>query len=576
MFKEIIINLLKEKIPLSEKEIKILIEIPPNPELGDYSFPCFSLSDTKPKNDEMWEDVEPDFFIKKSPVEIANHLKEIINNFPKEIEKIETKGSYLNFFINKKELAKTIIKINNNFGKGEENNKIMIEYSQPNTHKSFHVGHIRGTAIGESLARIFEKLGNKVIRANYSGDTGMHIAKWIWCYLNFHSKEKLSEDESWIAGIYVEAVKRLSENPDLQEQVNEINREIEQKSNKKIYELWKKTKNLSVKSWEKIYKELGTRFDRHYFESELEQSGKKISLDLLKKGIAERSQEAVIMNLEKYNLGIWVLLRKDNTVLYSAKDIALARSKLNEQDLDEYLIITADEQNLHFQQLFKTLELMKEPKKDKFRHLGFGIVRFPHGKMSSRTGDNIIYSEFKKELVEFAKKPILEKWPKISRKEVENRALKVAIASIKYSMLAQDPRKLIIFDKEKAMNFEGNTGPYLQYSYARASSIIRKAKTKNKNKSSTNKIPDLTQQEIGLIKKISFFPEIIQRAKKNLNPSLIANYSFELSQAFNEFYHTNKVIGSKEEAFRLKLTDAFRITLHNSLHLLGIEVMDEM
>jgi arginyl-tRNA synthetase len=569
MFKKEIIKLLSKQINLKPSEIENLIEIPPNPEMGDYAFPCFVLA--KPKTDDMWKNVEKDFFKKKNPSEIAQHLVDKIKP-TKIIELIKATGPYVNFFINKIEFAKEIIKIKNNYGKAKQSGRIMIEFSQPNTHKAFHVGHIRGTSLGESLSRINEFLGKKVIRANYSGDTGMHIAKWIWCYLKYHSKEKPKNDEEWIASIYVDAVKKLTKNEKLQTQVNEINKKLEQKTDKKINELWKKTRILSIKSWDRIYNELGTRFDRHYFESELEASGKKISQELLKKGIAKMSEEAVIMDLEKHNLGIWVLLRKDGTVLYSSKEIALAKHKLRDQNLDEFLIISGDEQNFYFKQLFKTLELMKLSNRDKFKHLGFGMVRLPHGKMSSRTGDNILYSNFRKGVTDFAKKSIKKKWSKLKNKELEDRALKIAIGSMKYAMLSQDPNKPIIFDKEKALRFEGDTGPYLQYTYARASSIIRKCKSKKSN----IKIPELKKSEINLIKKISLFPEIVERAGKTMNPSIIANYSHELAQSFNEFYHNCKVIGCDCEGFRIKLVDVFRTTLRNSLYLLGIEVMEEM
>lgn len=561
--------MLSKATQLKAEEVDKLVETPPNLDMGDYAFPCFVLS--KPKTDEMWDNVEKDFFETKSPVEIAKHLVEKIKP-TNEIEAVRAVGPYVNFFVNKKELAKQVIKIKDNYGKGKESGKIMIEFSQPNTHKAFHVGHIRGTTLGESLARIYEMLGKKVVRANYSGDTGMHIAKWIWCYLKYHSKEKLKDDEEWIAGIYVDAIKRLTKNEKLQEQVDEVNRKLEEKSDKNVNELWKKTRALSIKSWDKIYDELGTKFDRHYFESEMEMAGKSIAQELLKKGIAELSDEAVIMNLEKYKLSVWVLLRRDGTVLYSAKDLALVDHKLKDQKLDEYFIITADEQNLHFRQLFKTLELMGIEKKDEFKHLGFGMVRLPHGKMSSRTGDNILYSNFKEGVTDFAKKGILEKWKKIGKKELEDRALKIAMGSIKYSMLSQDPNKVIIFDKEKALAFEGNSGVYLQYSYARASSILKKVGAKK----SSVKIGDLSKEEIALMSKISKFPEVVKKSGKQMNPSLIANYCFELCQGFNEFYHSCKVIGSNEEGFRLKLIDSFRTCLKNGLYLLGIEVMDEM
>ncbi len=556
MFRQKIISLLAKQTSMKKKEVESLLETPPSQDLGDFAFPCFALSKK----------------LKKSPNQIAQDLSKEIK-MSKEIEKIQATGPYLNFFVDRQELAKEIIKINRNYGKEKQSGKVMIEYSQPNTHKAFHVGHIRGTSLGESLARILEYLGKKVIRANYSGDTGMHIAKWIWCYLNYHADEKLSDEESWIASIYVDAVKRLEDNEKFQEEVNEINKKIENKSDKKINELWKKTRQLSIKSWDKIYEELGTKFDRHYFESEFEVSGKQISQELVKKGIAEISDEATIIKLEKYNLGIWILLRRDGTVLYPAKDIALAKKKLDEQNLDEFIIISGDEQNLHFKQLLKTLELMKFPKKDKFKHIGFGMVRLPGGKMSSRTGNNILYSNFKEGVAEFAKKSILKKWKNLNKKELETRALKIAIASMKYSMLSQDANRIIIFDKEKALEFEGNTGPYLQYSYARASSILRKAK----KTSSKLIIPkQLNKSEIQLLTIISKFPETVEKAGGELSPSLIANYSYELAKSFNEFYHACRVIGDKNEGFRLKLIQSFRITLKNSLYLLGIDVMEEM
>lgn len=579
MFKQSITQLLSQATSLNDEEINSILETPPKLEMGDYSFPCFTLVNRE-KKDEFWQNVPKDFFIKKSPVDFASHLKDKITSqpLPKEIEKIEQLGPYINFFINKTALAKKIISIKQNYGKGNQSGKIMIEFSQPNTHKAFHVGHIRGTALGESLARILEHQGKKVVRANYSGDTGMHIAKWIWCYLNHHPKEKLTDDEEWIAGIYVDAVKRLLENEELQIEVDEINKKIEEKTDKKINELWKKTRTLSIKSWDKIYQELGTKFDRHYFESELEIAGKTIAMDLLKKNIAELSEEAVIMNLKKENLGVWILLRKDGTVLYSAKDLALAKKKIEDQNLAEFIIISGDEQNLHFEQLFKTLELMKFSKREKFKHLGFGMVRMPSGKMSSRTGDNILYSNFKEGVVEFAKKGIQRKWKNISKKELENRALKIAMASIKYSMLGQDAHRIIVFDKEKALSFEGNTGPYLQYTYARASSIIKKSKSSSKTNSKQKpKIPkQLSQEEIALFSQISKFPETIERAGYNMNPAIIANYAYELAKTFNEFYHNSKVLNHPDEAFKLKLIDSFRTTLKNSLYLLGIDVMEEM
>ncbi|MEK6760508.1 MAG: arginine--tRNA ligase [Nanoarchaeota archaeon] len=563
--KEFIAKLIKKildgkKVHLTEEEILKLIEIPPSAEMGDYSFPCFSLASK----------------LKQNPNHIAVEIK---NKLPaKDFEEIRVVGAYVNFFIDKnkfsKDIVSEILKKKNNFGKPirKENKKIVVEFSQPNTHKAFHVGHIRGTSLGESISRILEFCGNKVIRANYSGDTGMHVAKWIWCYKKYHSKEKLKNDESWIASIYVNAVRRLAENEKLQEEVNEINRKLENKEDKKLNELWKKTRKLSIDSWKKIYKELNTKFDDCFFESEVEKKAKEISLELLKKNIAKRDQGAIIMDFKDSGMGVWILLRSDGTVLYSAKDLALAEKKIKKYKADEYLVMVADEQRLHFEQLVKTLEIMKLAKKDFYDFMTFGLVRLPTGKMSSRTGDNILYSDFMNEIEKHVKNEIKKRGEKISEKDLKNRALNISIASIKYSMLKQGANKNIIFDKNEALNFEGDSGAYLLYSYARANSILKKTKKIN----SKIKIENLGEKEINLAKILSKFPEVVSNSRNGKSPSVIANYSHELAQKFNEFYHACPVINSENESFRIKLVQSFMQVMENSLNLLGINLLKRM
>ena len=556
--KDKIISSLIKITKLKEEEITKLIEIPPDPNLGDYAFPCFILSKV----------------LKRNPNEIAIELSKKIP-LSKEIERIEANGPYINFFINSAILAeetlKKIKKEGEKYGHTKNNKeKIMIEFSQPNTHKAFHIGHVRNTSLGESLARIMESQGNKIIRANYSGDTGMHIAKWLWYYLNY-SKEKPREEESWFAEVYANAIKKLGDNERLQEQVNELNKKLEERTDKDLVALWKKTRDLSIKSWKRIYEELGTRFDVHYYESEFEERGKVIAKKLIGEGIAQISEGATIIDLEKYNLGIWVLLRKDGTVLYSAKDLALAEKKFKDFKIDESIILSANEQDLHFKQLIKTLELMKFKYAKNYKHLSYNIVRLPTGKMSSRTGDNVLYSSFKEELANELKKE-LKKRVKLSDKELEHRSSVLALASLKYALIKQDMDKIIVFDKEESLRFEGNTGPYLLYTYARAKSILKKA---NNSKSPLNKI-SLSEKEKALIKKLSSFPDILAHAYRNLSPNLIANYAYELSQEFNEFYHAEKVIGSENESFLLSLVKAFSQVLKNALNLLGIQTLEEM
>ena len=364
----------------------------------------------------------------------------------------------------------------------------------------------------------------------------------------------------------------MAGNEKFQEEVNEINRKLENKENKKLNELWKKTRKLSIDSWKKIYKELNTKFDAYFFESEVEQRAKQISLELVKKGIAKKDQGAIIMDFKDSGMGVWILLRSDGTVLYSAKDLALAEKKINKYKAEEYLVMVAEEQRLHLEQLVKTLEIINLAKKDFYDFMTFGLVRLPTGKMSSRTGDNILYSDFICEMKNHVKNEIKKRGEKISEKELENRALVISIAAIKYSMLKQGANKNIIFYKNEALNFEGDSGAYLLYSYARANSILQKVKKQNLK----IEIKNIEEKEINLAKILSKFPEIVSSARNSKSPSVIANYSHELAQKFNEFYHACPVLNSENESFRIKLVQSFMQVMENSLNLLGINLLKRM
>jgi len=568
--KEIIAKLLKKaftekEINLNEKQIESLLEIPPSSELGDYSFPCFSIAGV----------------LKENPAKIALEIKKKISSSDF-VDSVQSVGSYVNFFLNKEKIAKEIIKNisvqKEKFGSSKSPNKekTMIEFSQANTHKAFHVGHVRGTSIGESLARILEFGGNRVIRANYQGDSGMHVAKWIWCYKKYHHKEQLKKDESWIASIYVDAIKRLSQNEKLQEEVDAINRKLSEGKDKSLMALWKKTRKVSLDSFEKIYKELNTHFDKYFFESQFEKKGKEIAKELVKEGIAKKSDGAVIIDLNKYNLGIWVLLRGDGTVLYSAKDLALAEKKFKEFRITKSIYVVGAQQSLHLTQLFKVLELMKFKQAKSCTHIPVTEVRLPTGKMSSRTGENILYSNFMREIISYSAKEIKKRFPALPKEELEKRSLKISIAAIKYSMLKQSLNKILVFNKEEALNFEGDSGAYILYSYARASSILKKVKRPKKQKTQFRIEKKLENPEFELVKKLLQFKDVVKNAYNSLNPSIIANYSYQLSQMFNEFYHSCPVINSDNESFRLALVDSFRQVLKNSLYLLGIETIEEM
>ncbi len=543
---------------IGRRELERVLEVPKNTSLGDYALPCFSFSKV----------------LKKNPNDIAKQISDKLKS-NKHFEKVEAVGPYVNFFLNRTEFVESVLekvlKQKKKYGSEKYGSgRTMIEFSQPNTHKAFHVGHIRGTSLGESIARIIEFCGDKVIRANYSGDTGMHIAKWLWAYGKFHDGETIKKDEKWFADIYTEAVKKLEQNEAGEKEVYEINKKLDSRD-PKIMRLWMKTRKESINSWTKIYRELDVNFDVHFFESEEEKRARTICLELIEKGIAKRSEGAVIVDFKEHGfekLGVIVLLRSDGTVLYGAKDLALAEKKFNKFKIDKSIYVVGKAQDMHIHQIFKILELIGSSV-DKCKYVPVNEVRLPWGKMSSRTGDNVLYSGLRQELIDASKKEILERESN-NLKDIEKRALAISISAMKYPMLKQDVNKGIIFNPNEEIKFEGNTGPYLLYSYARARSIIEKVKT------SKNKLIKVSDSQKKIVAEIGKFPEVVRQAYFNLSPNNIANYAYELAKAFNEFYQSERVIGSEDENFKVKIVKSFMQTIENCLYLLGIPILKKM
>jgi len=560
-FRAEVINLIREATNLKKEEI--VLEKPPKEEFGDVSFPCFLFSKK----------------FKKSPNIVAEEIAKKIK--PKGlVVKIEPKGGYVNFFANWDLIGqKTIEKIKEekeNFGKGFSKGNVMVEYCHFNTHKAVHIGHIRTTCLGESLSRILEFSGYKVIRVNYQGDIGPHVARCIWGFLKLYNGKAPENEEKgkWLGKVYAEASKKIKENPELEKEVDEINKKI-YAGNPELRKIWSETRQWSLDYFDKIYKTFGIKFDRFYFESEVEKIGTEISKKLLKKGIAEKSEGAILVNLEKYGLGIFLLVKSDGTPLYSAKDLGLAYLKTKEYRINKSIHVVGSEQKLYFQQLFKTFELMKSPLAEKSYHLCYELVNLPTGKMASREGLVILYEDVLNELEKHALEETMKRHPNIEKQKIEKISKTIALASLKYDMLKTSPNKTIIFDWKSALDFEGNAAPYLLYAYARARSIIRNAGKLEKDCDiSLLKEP----HERGIIKMLASFPEIIKKSADDMRPHYIANFCYELCTKFNEFYQFMPVLKAEEHIrkARLALVDAFSIVLKKALHLLGIEVLEEM
>jgi len=562
--KEIIAKILKKtladfKVDLKEKEIEDAIEIPPSSDFGDYSFPCFSLSEK----------------LKQNPAKIALEIKNKINS--KEFESIQVKGSYLNFFLNKEKIAqdliKEIISKKEKFGKSKpKKEKVMVEFPSPNTNKPLHLGHLRNMSIGESVSRILEFNGEKVIRTNLNNDRGVHICKSMAAY-EFYGKNKSPNIKSdhFVGDFYVLFNKKEKQDKKLELEPQTLLQKWEQ-GDKKTILLWKKMNKWALDGFKETYKKLGIHHDKEYFESNIYKKGKEIILNGLKKGIFEKNSDgAIIADLKKESLGEKVLLRADGTSVYITQDIYLAKLKFDEFKLNKSIYVVGNEQNYHFSVLFSILKKLKFDFADKLKHLSYGMVNLPEGKMKSREGTVVDADDLIDEVQNLVKKELNSRY-KLPKKELESRSLKIALAAIRYFLLKVDTKKDMIFNPKESINFEGDTGPYILYSYARASSIIKKA---NKKKQFTIE-KKLEKNEFELIKKLLQFEEIVSSAYNNMNPSAIANYSYQLSQQFNEFYHSVQVINSDNEQFRLALVDAFRQILKNSLFLLGIDTIEEM
>ncbi|MCW1296854.1 MAG: arginine--tRNA ligase [Candidatus Parvarchaeota archaeon] len=543
------------------------IEVPPDKKFGDFS--CTIAFDLAKE-------------MKRNPNEIANEIvKKIKLGKESNFSKIEVISGYINFFLKKEEfcenLLNKILKEGKKFGRLNIGKRIrtMVEFSQPNTHKAFHIGHLRNTCLGDALSRILEFANFDVIRANYPGDIGMHVARCLWCYLKFHRGEEPKERKGeWLGKIYAEACKRIEENPAYEAEVKEILKKLEERD-KKLINIWRKTRKWSLDDFKRIYKELDVKFDVYFFESELERKGKRIVEEALKKGIAKISEGAPIVDLSAYGLDVFMLLRSDGTSLYSTKDLALAKEKFEKYKIKKSIYVVGSEQKMYFQQLFKTLELLGFKQASDCYHLSYELVMFESGKMSSREGTVVLYDELADKMKEKAYEEVRKRNPKISEKEARKIAEIIAIGAMKYGMLKFDNNKVIIFDWEKMLEFEGDTGPYLQYACVRANKILEKY-GEIENKIRCNQVEEV---EIELIKQISIFPALIKKICETYKVNLLADYCYRLASKFNEFYDKCPVLSEKDEEkkrMRIAIVHATKLVIERCLLLLGIKIPEFM
>lgn len=549
----------KLKGKLDSGEIDNLLEIPPSENLGDFAFPCFRLAKA----------------FRKNPAQIAEELK---SELEKELSgmRIEATSGYLNFFVDKKELARKLLDQapQKDFGRPGISQKVVIEFASPNTNKPLHLGHLRNMSIGDSVARILSFCGCSVERTSINNDRGVHICKSMLAYKRL-GEGKTPEStgiksDHFVGDYYVLFNTKATEDPSWNDTAQEMLRKWES-GDEETVQLWKQMNGWAFDGFRKTYSLFGIKFDKEYYESDIYKSGKEIVQEGLNKGIFQKREDnAVFVNLEEEKLGEKVLLRPDGTSVYIVQDLYLALLKEQDYSYDRSIYVVGNEQDYHFAVLIAIFRKLGYDIADKMKHLSYGMVELPEGKMKSREGTVVDADDLIRETQSLARQEVEARY-QLNGEEAEQRSLKIALAAIKYQLLRIDITKNMVFDPKKAISFEGDTGPYLLYSYARSSSILRKAPAPG-----TLTVPELEPSEIRLVKKIDFFPSAVNYAYERLSPSVIANYAFDLAQVFNEFYHSCQVIGSAQQDFRLHLVVSFRSVLKKSLDLLGIDTIEEM
>ncbi len=564
--KKSLANVLKEYIvDLSLEEIEALIEIPP-PELNYiYAFPCFKLSK----------------FLKKKPNSIAQDLKDKIK-LPEFINNIDVAGPYLNFNINPKYILQNIFEFKNDYGRIRDilekpkKLRIIVEYPSPNTNKPLHFGHIRNILIGKTLSNLLEYKGNKVFQINLYNNRGIHICKSMLAYQKWgNNKEPNKKSDHYVGDFYVKYSDMAKKDEDLEQEAYNLLK-LWEMGDEETLKLWNKMNNWAIEGFNITFKKMGISFDKVYFESDLYLKGKKIILDGLKKGIFERTEDGAIFAKfsDKYKLPDKFLIRSDGTSIYITQDIYLAYKKKEDFNHDKSIFIVGAPQIQHFKWLFAILDMLGL-REDNF-HLAYGMIDLPSGKMKSREGTVVDGDDVIEEVENLALIEVKKRYPDLTDNEQITRAETIGLAAMKFYILKYNPMKGFIFNPNESISFEGETGPYIQYCYARIASIMSKSKKEISKDINWDIL--IHEKERFLIKQLVYFPEITDSSEKTYNIHLIPQYLLSLCQAFNSFYTSCQVISENKELekARLLLIYCVQIVIKTGLNILGIETLDKM
>ncbi|MCU0681932.1 MAG: arginine--tRNA ligase [Polyangiaceae bacterium] len=571
---------------VSEDEAAGLLGAPPDPALGDFTFPCFKLAKA----------------LRKAPPQIAGELAAALAETPGLLAGAVAKGPYVNLTLDLGRAAALVLPpiVRDEAPRPPPTGvRVMVEYSQPNTHKAFHVGHMRNLCLGDALVRLLRRAGDDVVAANYLGDVGAHIAKCLWWYLDQSDKNPPADRRGeWLGELYAAASIRLEECEEraragdadaaaelarMRARTSDLLHRLEARE-PDTTAVWRETRAWSLEEFDEIYRWCGVHFDRIFYESEVDEPGLRLVEEFLQKGVFVVSQGAVgVANEEIKHMPFFLLRKQDGTSLYATKDLALARLKFEEYKIDRSIYVVDVRQSDHFRHVFLTLKKMGFAQAERCQHVPYEMVELPDGPMAGRKGNVVLFRSLRQQMTEHLRREYFHKfegeWP---AEEIDAAVQAVALGAIKYGMLNRDVNQKIVFDLKAWLNLEGNTGPYLQYTYARAGSIVDKCAevgqtfdpaTAAGGAATLERLAALREpQERELVLALARLPDVLAAAAAQLRPSLVCAYAHDLCKAFNRFNSACRVKGSEPALLqaRLLLVQAFARSLREVLDVLGI------
>lgn len=568
--KEIAEIIAKNLEGLTEDEIKSMIEIPQDQSMGDYAFPCFRLAKT----------------MRKAPNLIAAELAEKLHG-EQLFSEISPVNAYVNMFVSREEMVKStvseVLEEKENFGRSDigGNKKVIVEFSSPNIAKPFHIGHIRSTVIGNSLSKIYDALGYDVFKINHLGDYGTQFGKMICAYRRWGNREDvINSPIKTLLGYYTKFHVEVEEHPELEDEARAIFTKLEQGSKEEV-ELWQWFREESLKEFQRVYDMLGIEFDSYNGESFYSDKMPRFEKELSDKGLLQESNGAQVVDLEEYKLGTALIKKSDGSSLYITRDIAAAVYRKENYDFYKNIYVVATQQNLHFQQLFKILELMGYDWANQCVHVPFGMVRLEEGTMSTRHGRVVFLEDVLNGAIEKTREIIEEKNPNIEN--LEEITSQVGIGAVVFNELSNNRIKDYTFKWDQILNFDGETGPYVQYTHARCASLLRKAGEDIVAKAQDPKNVDFallakSDSAYELTKLIYAFPGVVEQAGEKYEPSIITRHIIDIAQCFNKFYHDEHIIvdDEVEKTSKIALVIATKRVIATGIGLLGMKAPERM